>query len=95
MRHLLRILYYFFLMVKEVILGKATLTEAYRYDPRRVYTLGFFMLSVALNVIFFLALRNSIEETHRLREQICIFSDDKPPPLDINTEVLKALEDEL
>lgn len=45
-----------------MILGKATLIEAYRYDRQRVYVLGIIILSVVLNIATIPALYRSIIE---------------------------------
>lgn len=46
-----RLLHSFYVFIKEVILGKATLKQAYKYDPRRVYVLFVILASLATNAI--------------------------------------------
>lgn len=65
-----RLLRSFYQFVKEVILGKATLAQAYRYDPRRVYVLAIVMLSLTLNVTTIPLLYRSLERILELRGRI-------------------------
>lgn len=67
MTHLFRAIYYLALMIKEVILGKATILEAYRYDPRRVYILVLILFSIILNVFTVMALIRSVAESKEMR----------------------------
>lgn len=69
-RQFLSILYYFVIMIKEVILGKASIFEAYRYDPRRVYILVIIVFSMVLNVFTVMALVSAIKEAREMREVI-------------------------
>lgn len=68
----LKALLLFYRFIKEVILGKATLAQAYMYDRRRVWLLFIILLSLSLNFITIPALVRSAGIVIDLREEVAI-----------------------
>lgn len=68
----LKALLLFYRFIKEVILGKATLAQAYMYDRRRVWLLFIILLSLSLNFITIPALVRSAGIVIDLREEVAM-----------------------
>lgn len=68
----LKVFLLFYRFIKEVILGKATLAQAYVYDRRRVWLLFLILFSLSLNVVTIPALVRSVDATISLREELAL-----------------------
>lgn len=65
-----KLLHSFYVFIKEVILGKATLRQAYEYDPRRVYVLIIIIVSLLLNSITIPLSIKSLKRIIELKEEV-------------------------
>lgn len=65
-----KLLHSFYVFIKEVILGKATLRQAYEYDPRRVYVLFIIIVSLLLNSVTIPLSIKSLKRIVELKEEV-------------------------
>lgn len=65
-----RLLHSFYVFIKEVILGKATLRQAYQYDPRRVYVLFVIIASLLINAISLPILNRALNRIIVLKTEV-------------------------
>lgn len=65
-----KLIHSFYVFIKEIILGKATLRQAYEYDPRRVYVLIIIIVSLLLNSVTIPLSIKSLKRIVELKEEV-------------------------
>lgn len=76
-----KLLHSFYVFIKEVILGEATLKQAYKYDRRRVYVLAVILLSLIFNVI---SIPIAYKSLHKVIELKIVIVELKTNPSKVN-----------